>query len=152
MPFCPNCKAEYQDGTIRCAVCGISLADKVSENPEADLPVYLTTASTSFEANYTESYLKENGIPVLKIHHGAGAYVEMVMGNACTGIDLYVSAGDFEKASELIQAISTPAEIPEEIDVSEQESESPRPTGHIVKFFFGFLLLFILLFYLFLKK
>lgn len=151
MSFCPKCRTEYINGIVTCADCGLPLVDKLEEQPDLPLreeePVFLTTLSDSFYANYIEAYLKENQIPVLKKHHGAGAYVEVVMGNSSLGIDLYVRASDFEKAVQLLHSITTPSEFSENAEQTEKNEEFSS-SSHVIQFFVCLLFLLILLIYL----
>ncbi len=34
MPFCPNCRAEYQEGYTTCSTCGVDLVDSLDDVPE----------------------------------------------------------------------------------------------------------------------
>ena len=34
MPWCPNCKAEYQEGYSKCSDCGVALVDSIEEEVE----------------------------------------------------------------------------------------------------------------------
>ena len=45
MPYCPQCRSEYVEGTERCADCGTALADALPA-PEGDAP----TPGTRFVA------------------------------------------------------------------------------------------------------
>ncbi|KUG03480.1 hypothetical protein ASZ90_019116 [hydrocarbon metagenome] len=54
------------------------------------------------EAGMIKSLLNEAGITVLEKSKGSGAYMEIYMGISPGGIDLYVPAGQFGKAAQLL--------------------------------------------------
>lgn len=80
--------------------------------------VWLTTVSTSFEADLLESKLRAEGIPVLKRYEGASNFLEISMGfNSAYPIELYVPEQALEKARELIEP------VPIEDDFEEASSQ-----------------------------
>lgn len=71
MPFCPNCKTEYQAGVKTCADCGAALVDALPK--EEDLPfsptdegVFLAAANESADVLAIEGRLRSEGIPFRK--------------------------------------------------------------------------------------
>ncbi len=68
--------------------------------------VWLTTASSSLEADILESKLRAEGIPVMRRYEGAANYIEITMGfNSAYPIELYVPEQALETARELIQPV-----------------------------------------------
>ncbi|MGI6085421.1 MAG: hypothetical protein ACOYIF_08245 [Acetivibrionales bacterium] len=72
---------------------------------------FLLTASDSIEAGIIESKLKASNIPVYKKYRGAGAYLNLVLGNTSMGIDLFVPK---EKLDEAIGIINSASDISDE--------------------------------------
>jgi|SRR5579872_2675154 len=62
MPWCPNCKTEYEAGHTVCADCGAAL---VAAEPQwdEDAPVVVLHAGTANEARIAEATLQAEGIP-----------------------------------------------------------------------------------------
>ena len=76
MPYCPQCFAEYVEGTANCEDCATQLVSgsppaRVTESPGTDLlpDANLVAVRTfdgpesSFEAELAQNLLRENGIP-----------------------------------------------------------------------------------------
>ncbi|HOK42389.1 MAG TPA: DUF2007 domain-containing protein [Thermoclostridium caenicola] len=102
MPWCPECRREYEKGYKVCADCGSELED----HPDGNVfhhAAYLTTASDSIEADLLEAILREHHIPVMRKYRESGAYLNIIMGNTVMGIDLYVPASSLEDARNLIR-------------------------------------------------
>ena len=66
--FCPECKAEYRIGFIRCRDCGVELVDNLPQDtthdtdaPELDY-VVVHTVYDQLEADQICSFLRGNGI------------------------------------------------------------------------------------------
>ena len=119
MPFCPKCRTEYVDGVVTCADCGVLLVDNLEKLP--DLP-------------------PEKEEPIFLMTLSGSFYANY--------IDLYVRASDFEKATQLVNSITTPAEFPDKLEQYEKKEEFSS-SSHVIQFFFCFFLLFILLIYFF---
>ncbi|MEN6370687.1 MAG: DUF2007 domain-containing protein [Armatimonadota bacterium] len=63
MPYCPDCKYEYNDGIKNCPVCGAELVSELPpEEIEDMVPIYVAEDTT--EAAILRSILEEAGIPV----------------------------------------------------------------------------------------
>ncbi len=96
--------------------------------------VYLTTATSSLEADILESKLRGEGIPVIKRYVGASNAMEIIMGsNFSYPIELYVPEDTLEDAQNIIVAIPILSEdFDEELEesfeeISENEDEDPHP-------------------------
>ncbi len=82
--------------------------------------VWLTTVSSSFEADLLESKLKAWDIPVVKRYEGASNYLEIALGyNGVYPIELYVPAAALKQAKEIIK----PVPIEDDFIEAEEEEE-----------------------------
>src|SRR5262245_56379316 len=65
--FCPQCKAEFRPGFIRCSDCDIELVDalpvKYSEQAPDSAPVVVATAQDPMEEEQIVSFMGAHGIP-----------------------------------------------------------------------------------------
>jgi hypothetical protein len=62
--FCPEYKAEYQPGFIRCGDCGVELVEHLEDPEVAGFDdVVVATAKGPFEDAQICSFLEANGIP-----------------------------------------------------------------------------------------
>jgi hypothetical protein len=68
--FCPECKAEYRPGFVRCKDCDVELVDFLPSEPDitesTDDSPYVAVANVrgSFEEGQISSFLQAHGIPV----------------------------------------------------------------------------------------
>ncbi len=62
MPWCPECRTEYDPGIATCADCGAALVDELPPEPEDD-PVVALEAHDITEAQIAEATLEAEGIP-----------------------------------------------------------------------------------------
>lgn len=68
--------------------------------------VYLTTASSSFEADMLISKLDAEGIPAMKRYIGASNFLEITMGmSSAYPVEIYVPESALEKAKEAIKPV-----------------------------------------------
>ncbi len=80
--------------------------------------VYLTTASSSFEADLFVSKLEAEGIPAMKRYMGASNFIEIAMGSTSAyPVEIYVPESTLETAKEVIRP------VPIEDDFEEADSE-----------------------------
>jgi hypothetical protein len=111
MPWCPKCKAEYQDGYSTCRDCGCELVEELEqekqEEIEYDQEVFLTSVRDEIEASIIEVKLAQSCIPIMKKHKETGAYLSIYMGATPFGIDLYVPSKSYDLAKELVMGIET---------------------------------------------
>ncbi len=64
MPFCPNCRAEYQEGLKKCPDCEADLVDELQEqSPQSINYVLLRTLPSRLYAEMLQEALKKEGIP-----------------------------------------------------------------------------------------
>lgn len=130
MPFCPNCKEEFVDGTATCSDCGAALVGQLPE-PEAPEPedeaAFLITAAGKFDTDRIEAALKQAGVPVWKRYLGAGETMHVIMGGTNTDVEIYVPSRLLPQALEALEAVGilTPEEaLPEE--TSDEPAEQPE--------------------------
>lgn len=120
MPWCPNCKYEYETGIEKCSDCGVELVpdqpandadlqDNVSH--DADEIIHLTSVNSTLQADLIESQLRAFGIPVTKNYSNPFASNTLMMGYNNLGVDIFVPLEMYDKALEILQS---PADITEE--------------------------------------
>lgn len=133
MPWCPQCKTEYQPGATHCADCGCPLVEQLlqAEPCISGEPVFLTEVSHDAEAVLIAQLLEDNGIPVLR--HGCNEADHLSMlytGATLCGQKLYVSADQLSKAKELIQVYqSTKGQFLYDADAFTQVSAEAENRG-----------------------
>lgn len=73
---------------------------------------FLINVKDSYEAELVSGMLSEAGIPVLRKSKGSGAYMEIYMGFASVGFDIYVPAGQYQSALEVVKIVGTAEGVP----------------------------------------
>lgn len=63
MPWCPECRAEYEAGITRCSDCDVDLVELLPEETVGEPPVIVYTANTHSEAMVVAATLRSEGIP-----------------------------------------------------------------------------------------
>ena len=66
MPFCPDCKYEYEPGVTVCPDCGAALVDRLPEQPTDQEPVkyiFLRDVPSRLYAEMLKGALEEKEIP-----------------------------------------------------------------------------------------
>ena len=113
--FCPQCKAEYRVGFVRCSDCDVELVDHLLEDessPVAEFPrgrfeaepelVVIRTFQRGLDADLAKSVLEAAGIPSM-IRGDAGRRYYYGYGLALsTGIELLVRAEDADDAEKIL--------------------------------------------------
>ncbi len=116
MPYCPNCKIEYDEGFRVCADCGAKLSKTLPKEPPKERVAYgdpmnrtlLVTLADSMQSAMLIDVLNQNAIPAFAQPREAGGYLNVVGGVSYFGVDIYVDAADFESAKELADGMFTP--------------------------------------------
>ncbi|MGI6204168.1 MAG: putative signal transducing protein [Anaerovoracaceae bacterium] len=81
----------------------MGLLDRPDKNAPWRGGVYLTTATSSLQADILESKLAAEGIPCVKNYRGMANLMEVAIGtNSLDDIDIYVPEEDLERAKEVI--------------------------------------------------
>lgn len=62
MPFCPNCRYEYEEGVTLCPDCDVELVRELPPLYEDIEPVVVYYADDELTANMLKTYLEDNGI------------------------------------------------------------------------------------------
>ena len=140
MPFCPKCQMEYREGFEVCSDCKLPLAEELPEPPEEGPlvysdPVFLCNAGFGLESDLLVGALKNEGIPPLVKHRGAGGYLTVVMGASYQGVDIFVPSCMLEQAQEILDAFpgmansddgDVPADVHEDDEGDELSTELYR--------------------------
>lgn len=109
MPWCPNCRVEYRQGYKTCIDCNVELVaesapiEETNDNDNDAVESHLMAMTDPLAAEMIESLLTSNKIPVLKKFRQAGGYLNIYMGTAIFGVDLYVPSKLLEEAREIVE-------------------------------------------------
>ena len=111
MPFCPECRAAFKEGTTECPECKTALVGKLEEGESADF-VEVFKAETAVEAERLESALEEAGIECLL--RTTSIPTMPLMGEE-GGVVIEVRADQASEAKEIIEELENapPPEIDE---------------------------------------
>lgn len=108
MPFCPNCKYEYEKNIEYCSDCGAKLVDELEKGPEPvqdeeyDKEAFLINVADDIQASILISKLSAYDIPALKKYKEQGSFMPIYTGNSLFGIDLYVPSKLLSTAKEVL--------------------------------------------------
>lgn len=103
MPYCPECRDEFEDWVEICPDCGVPLVDVLPPEPEivlleGDL-VLLATAPNEIEAELWKAILEDNGIhSMIKVPGSLNLYFSPMS----LSHQLYVLEPCLEKAREIL--------------------------------------------------
>ncbi len=117
--FCPQCRAEYRTGFVRCSHCDVELVEDLpvaGSSPETEVPrglagypfqsgpelVVIRTYQRGIDADLAKSVLEAAGIPSMvrgddgrRYYYGYGLALK-------TGIELLVRTEDVEDAEKIL--------------------------------------------------
>jgi hypothetical protein len=130
--FCPKCKAEYREGFIKCADCGIDLVPELPPEPREEYVdlVSIRTYSDKNEAELARGFLRSNGVnAVLSADDCAGFYPSLSL---LVGIRLLVDKKDVETAESILGQEDTSEDIAIE-GATERDSISASSNGSAPK-------------------
>jgi hypothetical protein len=126
MPWCPNCRTEYEGGRSVCTDCGASLVDEEPVTVASEDPVVVLHAATANEARIAEATLEAEGIPAFVQLPGT---VLPQHGNIVDDdnpeLDVLVPAEEAERASAIL---NEPPLTDEEFDALEA-ADSAQPAS-----------------------
>lgn len=139
MPYCPNCKTEYDEGFHTCADCGAQLVETLPQEPTPE-PVsygnpmnrtFLVSTADSIQSSMLIDVLNQNGIPAFAQPKEGGGYLNACGGYSVFGEDIYVDAADLSAAKELADGLQPIAEdesaaSPEEVEFEFEDDPAPR--------------------------
>lgn len=129
MPWCPKCRIEYEDWVKTCSDCGEELVKDLlpesepKKETEYDKEAFLATVPDDIHADLTETLLKAYGIPVHRRYKEAGAYMQIYMGMARFGVDLYVPSKLLQQARDIIESHPVETEADKSEDTALEELE-----------------------------
>ena len=109
--FCPQCKAEYRVGFIRCSDCDLELVDHLPVEPPHDPDVRLIVIRTYpsvIEAALAKNALGAAGIEAMI--RAEGAIGRNYLGPDLLGVELFVRAEDAEDAEKILDMDATEGE------------------------------------------
>ena len=106
MKICHVCKAECEDETELCPVCGADLTGGEEENSEEEIvinnPVLLATVDDVVSSEILKDLLKENGI-LFTCDSDEEGTLKVTFGGSFIADDIYVDESDFERAFMLLK-------------------------------------------------
>ena len=104
MPYCPNCRDEFQDWATTCPDCNVALVAKLpklekTKHPKGKL-AHLTTARDETIAHMWSDILEKNGIRCLLNTgvSGAASYGQHFF----VPVTIHVVASELKKAKEIL--------------------------------------------------
>jgi hypothetical protein len=105
MPFCPECRDDFQDWVKMCPDCGVALVRELPPGPEHeaadDEPVVFAAAAPSEPIAHTwAGILEEHGIHCLIKR--ADLVAAMYVFTYNTGCRIYVLASEVDRAREIL--------------------------------------------------
>ena len=108
MPYCPQCRDEFQDWVDECPDCKVELVDELPSLPEEVIRegglVHVATAPNEIEARLWKGILEEDGIQsMIKVAESLNLYLSPL----ALKHRLYVLEEDEQKAREILDGIVT---------------------------------------------
>ena len=104
MKICHVCKAECEDETELCPVCGADLTVGEEERSEEEAvinnPVLLATVDDVVSSEILKDLLKENGI-LFTCDSDEEGTLKVTFGGSFIADDIYVDESDFEGAAQI---------------------------------------------------
>lgn len=133
MPFCPNCRTEYDEGYTVCADCGAHLVDLLPKAPDSEPAlaygdeanrVFLVSACSRESSAILIDMLNDSAIPAFAQPKEGSAGLE-------EGSDIFVDRMDYESAMEIAASILGDGCIAAENSGAEGGEASPDPARHV---------------------
>ncbi|HVP36504.1 MAG TPA: DUF2007 domain-containing protein [Terriglobales bacterium] len=105
MPYCPNCKTEYNPGVQKCSDCNIPLVDKLPEEPQATFePVnykLLRNLPSRLYAEMLKESLRNSGIDSVIKGDDIGIMLGSYSTTSPVEISLWVPEKYWEEANQI---------------------------------------------------
>ena len=105
MPFCPNCKAEYNAGVKECSDCNVPLVQKLPEEPKEELgPIkykLLRNLPSRLYAEMLKESLQNSGISAVIKGDDIGIMLGSYSTTSPVEISLWVPEEDWENADRI---------------------------------------------------
>jgi len=122
MPWCKNCKEEYEQGIEACVRCGALLTDvsplsaKQQARYDAGLPIcedppphmdeaFLIKTVDQVELTYIASLLEEADIGYRTIRGDTSEYVGNMTGYVYSDVSIYVDAHSVKEARQIVESL-----------------------------------------------
>lgn len=106
MPYCPECRDEFQDWVETCPDCKVPLVKELPPLPEEefsdDALALVATAPNEIEAHLWKGILEDNGIfSMIKVAEGLNIYWSPML----LKHELYVLESDEKEAREILKSL-----------------------------------------------
>ncbi len=128
MPYCPTCLAEYREGIVRCADCGVALVEGAPPEP-SEVPIRADTEVVRLcrvpdpnQAEIIKAALAEAGIQALVRQLGplTAELARLADGVTHDYAIIYVTANRLDEAKQVLEALqSAPVQWPEGMEPDE---------------------------------
>ena len=105
MPFCPNCRYEYEPGVSECADCGVPLVESLPEEPKPsdEELVELNTLPGTMYAEMVKEVLEKEGIGcVIKPSALSGGLLVNAVNAAGSECRIFVPASKRKRAERIL--------------------------------------------------
>ena len=131
MKICHVCKAECEDNSELCPVCGADLTVNTKEAAAGEIilnkPVLLASLDDVVSSEILKDLLKENGIPFSCDTEDEGT-LKVTFGGSFTADDIYVDDSDFERANQIYEDFLNSEPTFEE-DFFDEDAEETEQDG-----------------------
>ena len=104
MPYCPQCRDEFQDWVKVCPDCNVTLVNELTSLQKRDMSeeslVLIATAPNEMVAHMWSGILKEHGIRCLL--KGGGLQASMYASPLSVSYEIYVLESEADNATEIL--------------------------------------------------
>lgn len=124
MPWCPQCKTEYEPYVPRCADCGVNLVERLPPEDTGKPAVIVAQASSANEARIMVATLQAVGIPA---YTGAPDPYLPQYGNPLASVSSEFLVWVPADAEEQALAVLKSPPVPEEELLAAEQATDPDP-------------------------
>ena len=114
MPYCPSCKAEYQESVSRCTDCDVDVVASLEDTTTTEEMANVYACYNTQQVERVVGILQENGLDVLVRDRSSSAFPTYV-GTTAQQL-VAVAKHEHDRARDILQAAITDEILPGEGD------------------------------------